>query len=158
MIAKTAYLTAVEAGRFFQGRLDTRDWDAATVEEQNKALVQASTDIDKLNYIGRKSLATQEHEFPRSSYTDGEFIDNLDTDNVPLNIKYAVCLQAVELLGGYSVNQEIQNTKNMSQWIGNARMQRDVESPMRSGICPEAMQLLLPYLRDPSEIDLVRVN
>lgn len=163
MTPKTSYITAVDAQAYFDGRLNVGAWDNATVADRAKALVQASTDIDKLLFIGEKSSATQEHEFPRTR-SDETGVDTLigtcDTDNVPYPVKYAVCEQAFALLDGYDVEKELNNLTATSQMYGAVRTTFDrgvVPMHLKAGLCAQAWQFLTPFFRDPREISVLRV-
>jgi len=163
MISKTSYVSAVDAATYFAGRLNTDAWDNALVSEREKALVQASTAIDTLLYIGEKSDDTQEHEFPRTrSDETGEatLIGTCDTDNVPLDVKYAVCEQALALLDGFDPEKETNNLAATSQWYGGVRTIFDrsvVPMHLKVGICAQAWQFLAPFFRDPREISVLKV-
>lgn len=163
MTGKTSYLEIADAEAYFAGRLNTDAWDNATVADRTKALVQASTDIDKLNYIGEKSDDTQEHEFPRTR-ADNTGVDTLlgmcDTDNVPYCVKYAVCEQALALLDGFLPDKEIDNLTVTSQWYGGVRTIFDrgvVPMHLKVGLCAIAWQFLSPFFRDPREISVLKV-
>jgi hypothetical protein len=91
MIAKTAYLTTTEAGIYFAGRLDKGAWTDASDADKAAALVQATTDIDKLEYLGTKFELQQEHEFPRL-WAD-PLVDSTPLDSDKRSIVYQVrCL------------------------------------------------------------------
>ncbi len=160
MIQKTAYFTASEAARYFEGRLNTDAWDNATSGDRTKALVMASADIDKLQYRGEKVNYQGEHEFPRK-FTDVELDETqYDSDSIPLAIKYAVCEQALALLDGWDVTQEIDALSTVSAGYGSVKSAFDRDMPpmhLRCGLCPQAWQFILPFLPDNRSIALYRV-
>ena len=163
MISRTTYITVVEAQTYFDGRLNTEVWDEALTTDRNKALIQASVDVDKLAYIGEKTSESQEHEFPRgrSDLTgETELLGRCDTDNVPFDVKYAVCEQALALLEGFEPAKEIDNLTATGQWYGEVRTTFDrstVPMHLKAGLCAQAWQFLTPFFRDPREISVLRV-
>ena len=50
-----AYANIELANSYFAGRLNTQAWDCATPQDQNKALVQATRAIDRLNFAGLRT-------------------------------------------------------------------------------------------------------
>lgn len=157
MIAKTSYVSIEDANTFFEGRLEKQDWTYAINDDRLAALIQASTDIDKLNFEGYKLVDQQEHEFPRQ-YNDCSVV--LDDDNIPLNIKYAVCLQALALLGGFDANKEIESLSLRRAEYGGVKTEFDrsvLPIHIRAGINAEAWQLICPFMRDDKAIALFRV-
>lgn len=160
MNAKTSYLQITEAQNYFNGRFDTTAWDRANPVDQLKALVQASTDIDKLNYLGFKSDSSQEHEFPRGR-ADLDVMPGIpDTDGVPLEIKYAVCEQAYILLDGWDSNREIDGLNIEQKIFGDVKtiFNRDtIPMNLRAGISAQAFQFVSPFLRDSREVTVLKV-
>lgn len=160
MIHKTSYVPSDIAQNYFDGRLNTEAWDCAGVTDRNKALIQASTDIDKLQYAGEKLTYQAEHEFPRK-YEDRIIdITDYDDDNVPLSIKYAVCEQALALLDGWDVTQEIDALSTVSAGYSAVKtsFNRDsVPMHLKCGLCPQAWQFILPFLPDNRSVSLFRV-
>jgi len=160
LTAKTGYISLVEATNYFSGRLETAAWDRSTPSNRSKALIQASTDLDKLQFIGEKVDMAQEHEFPRTLV--GYIVENVLTDNdlVPFIVKYAVCEQALALLSGFNVNKEIDGLFVSSSGYGTVKTTYDRKSvPMhlKSGLCAQAYQFLLPVLRDQGNVVFGRV-
>lgn len=161
MIAKTSYLTAVEAQRYFDGRVNTDAWDRASVSEQEKVLIQASTDIDKIAYRGNKQVAQQEHEFPRLFPDSNYDTTPYDTDNVPLGVKYAVCEHALAILDGFDVNKELDGLSVVAARYSTVQVNHDrstVPMHLKAGLCAQAWQQLLPFIRDNKSIMLSRVS
>lgn len=160
MTQKTAYLTIVEAQRYFDGRLNTDDWDDSTDSDKNKALIQASSDIDKIQYAGEKLVYQNEHEFPRN-FIDRQFdIEQYDGDGIPLAVKYAVCEHALALLGGWDVTQEIDGLSTVSSGYADLKTAFDrttVPMHLECGLCPQAWQFILPFMPDNRSVVLHRV-
>ena len=72
------YADRVTAQTYFDGRLGTWAWDSASDLDQGKALTQATTLIDRLNYYGRKWGRHQSLEFPRR-YSRKHYINYLSS-------------------------------------------------------------------------------
>ena len=75
---------------------DTDNWDDATTANQEKALKQATRNIDELLYLGSKYNLTQALSFPRSfiNYSEGETSSGTVNDK----IKTAEALEALKIL------------------------------------------------------------
>lgn len=150
MVDVTPYVDVEEAQTFFDGRLNTYAWDAASDPDKLKGLKEASSRIDRLQFQGCKLLESQEREFPRDFQTQ-----------VPEDIKQACCLIAISLLDGVDI--EIEN-KNLSVITQSFQGSRTTYEPsvrrdhFRHGIpSVEAWECLKPYLADGQELEIRRV-
>ncbi len=156
---RTSYVTTNEGDAFFAGKLRTSAWDNSTPESRDKALIEASTIIDNLNFSGQKLELQQEHEFPR--YGVDPTIENIVYDgDIPIMLKMAVCEQAYALLDGFDSEKEINNIHVKTKAFGDVKTSYDRDSipiNLKCGICSLAWQFLLPLLRDPRDIRIVRV-
>lgn len=157
---KTAYLTIDDANRYFAGRLDTDYWDQSSPSDQQKSLIQATSDIDRLAYNGVKAVPSQEHEYPRL-YNDQQFdMWVYDTDFVPMDIKYGVCEQALALLGGFDSQKEIDNLSVSRKSYASVKVEYDRSSiPMhlKAGLCANAWRYVIVFIRDQRNVLLTRV-
>lgn len=145
------YGTISEAETYFGERLNTRAWDTAVISDRTKALLMATRAIDRLNFSGSKNSYTQELQFPRG-----------DDTTVPSDIKYACFELALAFLDGVDLEQEANSVNVASDAFSGVRTTYDGDTyaeHMRAGI-PSivAWQYLKPYLRDPREILISRVN
>jgi len=104
------YTTEAEGNGFAQNYLNTQPWDDAIATDRDKALRQGTRIIDRINYIGVKTLPEQENEFPR----------NADTD-VPTGIKEATWLIALALLDGVDTELEFENLSLVAQGYSTIR-------------------------------------
>lgn len=157
---RTSYITEDEADAYFAGRLNTDVWDDATTENRNKSLIAASTIIDNLAFNGDKLELQQEHEFPR--FGVDRVIEEIvyDGDDIPVILKYAVCEQALAFLNGFDPEKEINALTIDTRQMGGVKTQYDrdvISTNLRCGICALAWQFLLPLLRDPRDIRMIRV-
>ncbi len=146
-----AYATIVEAQAYFDGRLNTDAWDDAETIDKTKALIMATTLIDRLNFRGSKASSSQELQFPRGNDTV-----------VPSDIKKASAEITLALLDGVDPELEFDNLRMKSQGYGVIRSTYDSErSPEHTvaGIPSSlAWRFLKPYLRNVQTVDLHRVT
>ncbi len=147
----TAYITAIDAQAYFDGRLNTGPWDNATSGDRDKSLSMATTLIDRLNFLGEKTDEDQDLQFPR------------DTDTViPEDIEFACAECALALLDGVDVELEFENLSMISQGYSNVRSTYDRSRPaehLLAGIPSVlAWRFLKPYIRDIHTVDLDRAS
>ncbi len=170
-----AYGTLSEANNYFDNRLRSVAWRRASKVDKKSAMHEATLIIDRLNFIGIKADVSQVHQFPRGP-TPNRFgtqtigippcgcsnsaVRDPDT-TVPTDIKYACFEIAIKLIQGYDPDREAEILAVNSQSYSNVRTGYDrtfVLDYMSAGIPSfRAWSYLKPYLRDPNEIDLVRV-
>lgn len=147
----TPYITETNADLFFESKLDAAAWDNETSTRREKALKEATRRIDKLNYIGERTDATQENEFPRGGDTE-----------IPRDIQYACALIALSLLDGVDTEQQVENLRLTSQGISSIRATFDssyVPEYLIAGIPNhEAWLYLQPYLRAGQDVTIQRAS
>ena len=117
-----SYVSLEEALSYFSTRLNTSEWDSATQDIQERALIMASSILDSMNFSGRKwksgspdSEDYQALQWPRypdyndpyllgiphlmtTSVSEREWIDSNGVPLIPKALKDAVCEQAYFLL------------------------------------------------------------
>lgn len=124
-------------------------WLTTSIDDRVKALVRATRAIDCLNYVGSVA-GTQKLQFPRGTDLD-----------IPDDLEAACYEEAGILLDGGDSQIEQSNLGVVSQGISSVRNTYDrtfVPANVRNGIMSYvAWSLLLPYLRDPNEVNLSRV-
>ena len=145
------YGSIVRAEQYFSERLGTRAWDTAIILDRTKALLMATRAIDRLNFAGDKSVSTQALQFPRG-----------DDTTIPVDVEFACYELALVFLDGIDLEQEANSVNVASDAFSGVRTTYDADTyaeHMRAGI-PSivAWQYLKPFLRDPREILLSRVN
>ena len=130
-----SYSTTEYADEYFAGRLHAESWGETSDADKEKALRQATKEIDRQLLKGRKATDTQELAFPR--YPDTE---------VPEAVKEACCEIALALLErGNSQRRKLQQEGVQSFTLGN--MSETYAPGAGSGlISPEAKELLRPWL------------
>ena len=150
----TPYLTVSEADVLVSAnKLSSQreGWDAATPDDRNIALIQATRRIDRLNFVGDRTAAAEAagNQFPRGSDTE-----------VPEDIKMACMEEAVLLLSGFDPEFEMQNLFVASQAIANVKTtySRDVlpEHIVAGIMSSEAWKYLAAYLRDSRTVKIRR--
>lgn len=145
------YADRHEANAYFQYRLGTQKWDAASEDDQNAALQMASDDIDKLPLRGFRRSTTQLRRFPRDYAPD---------DLVPEAVKFATCELALEYLKGVDPHKEYELLTRREMVYATIREQRHatrVEPHVVAGIPSlRAFNLMVPFLRDERSARLVR--
>lgn len=148
----TPYTSRAEGDTYFSGRLNTDCWDDASDADKDKALLQATRAMDRLNYRGEKTDADQELQFPRG----GDLL-------VPDDIKAACAEEALALLEGKDPEMERESLSIKSQEFGKAKVGFDKSTgrPMNilNGIMSAtAWSYILPYLRDPMTFFISRTS
>jgi len=145
------YLDATEANLYFAERLNSETWDLATSADKLKALIQATSIIDKLTFVGAKTEEDQDLQFPR----DG-------SEEIPDDIKIACCEIAISLLSGVDINQEIKNIQLVKAEYSTIRSTYDRSVALEYlsyGIpCYEAWARLIKYILDSRTINISRVS
>jgi hypothetical protein len=175
VFSNNAYADIPTAQAYFDGRLNTQAWDMATPEDQGKSLIQATRAIDRLNFTGLRSYDNNQRLAGINE--DGtlfgsiillpeggqplEFPRNGDT-TVPSDVIAACCECALALLDGVDTELEMQNANRTHQGFASVRETYDprvVNMAFRHGIPSMiAWNLLLPYLQDPCDVTIRRVN
>ena len=132
-VGENSYIDIEEADEYFAGRLHAESWGQADDETKEKALKQATREIDRQPLKGRKTETSQTLAFPR--YPDSE---------VPETVKEACCEIALALLErGNSQRRKLQQEGVQSFTLGNMS---ETYAPGGGLISPEAKELLRPWL------------
>jgi hypothetical protein len=71
--AANSYLTVAAADTIAEYRLGTLAWSTATTDNKGRALIQATTYLDQLGWVGTKATTTQALLWPRTDAECGEF-------------------------------------------------------------------------------------
>lgn len=170
-----AYGTLSEANNYFDNRLRSVAWKRAKKEDKKSAMHEATQMIDRLNFMGIKTDVNQVHQFPRGPSPRilhhqlligvplcgcTETVREANTV-VPTDIKYACFEIAIKLIQGYDPDREADILATNHQTYSGVRTGYDrtfIPDYMRAGIPSfRAWSYLKPYLRNPEEINLIRV-
>jgi hypothetical protein len=150
--AGDAYYGSIQDGDlYFSKRLRIDDWEVATPQDKVKALYEATSIIENLNFRGCKAVSTQRLQFPRGSDTV-----------VPEAINNAAYEIAILLLGGLDPEIESQNANVKQFKFGQITTEysdsKSTPPHVSAGIfSAKAWRLLYPFIRQNTEVDLVRV-
>lgn len=146
-----SYATIAEAATYLNDRLNVTAWECSTDDERRRALAMATNIIDRLNYLGAKTDPDQTNQFPRGGDT-----------TIPQDIKNASAEIALALLDGVDPELEYENLLMVSQGYSSLRstFNRNSAPPHVIAGVPSvlAWRFLQPYLRDPNELAIFRVN
>ena len=130
-----SYCTVEYADEYFSGRLHAESWGETSDADKEKALRQATKEIDRQLLKGRKATDTQELAFPR--YPDTE---------IPEAVKEACCEIALALLErGNSQRHKLQQEGVQSFTLGNMS-ETYAPGAGRGLLSQEAKELLRPWL------------
>lgn len=92
-----SYATEAEADAYWEAHAGNTDWTNAGVEAKKAALVQATTMIDQLQFVGRRADVDQALAWPRWSVVDPDGYWVADTA-IPAFVRKACCELAGRLL------------------------------------------------------------
>ena len=96
-----AYLSDAEADNLMVSRPAHSAWTAATADQKNEALKEATRRIDSMILRGNKYDSDQALEFPR--IIDGVTVGNADQDaEVPASVSWACLEEAMTIIGAGS--------------------------------------------------------
>ena len=130
-----SYCTIEEANEYFAGRLHAESWGETSDADKEKALKQATREIDRQPLKGRKTETSQTLAFPR--YPDSE---------VPETVKEACCEIALALLErGNSQRRKLQQDGVQSFSLGNMS-ETYTPGAGRGLLSQEAKELLRQWL------------
>lgn len=92
-----SYVLLTEANAYFDERLQVANWTAASDDDKNRALIQATRWLDRFDFMGERSTTAQALEWPRiGAYTKDGY--EYDTDSVPTFIKHTACELALKAM------------------------------------------------------------
>ena len=134
-IGTNSYIDVAGANEYFAGRLHAESWGETSDADKEKALRQATKEIDRQLLKGRKATDTQALAFPRHPDTE-----------VPEAVKEACCEIALALLErGNSQRHKLQQEGVQSFTLGNMS-ETYAPGAERGLISKEAKELLRPWL------------
>lgn len=134
-VGENSYIDINGADEYFAGRLHAESWGETSDAYKEKALKQATKEIDRQPLTGRKTADDQALAFPR--YPDEE---------VPEAVKEACCEVALALLErGNSQRRKLQQEGVQSFTLGNMS-ETYAASAGKGLLSQEAKELLRPWL------------
>jgi hypothetical protein len=137
--ASNSYVTLAEADAYFEDRLYTTEWDAATPTDKEKALVTATRRIDEELFTGEKTTLAQALKWPRI-FANDEGGDEFAADIIPTRLLQATCIVALELLKADFIAESYLNNYS---FLSTGTMQFKQFTQQSAGRLPsEAVRLL----------------
>ena len=152
-VGTDSYITVAEATTILEDYFDTDNWTGATTANQEKALKQATRNIDSQNLRGGK-VEEQALAFPRSIYFD---YDGDEYGVTPEAVKKAQALEALTILDERAnpdqsailqskgiVSQSVEGT---SVTYDSELVRRKVNNNKNQLLSTEAKSLLSKYIQ-----------
>lgn len=159
----TSFSTVNEGDEYFNQKMHSQAWFNLDSFDKQRSLNTATQLINKFNYLGSKTVDSQQNEWPRSGvYTKVNGIWTLiDSAIVPNDIIVAQYEIALALAGGTDIERELRGLHVTSRGFSSARTTYDprfVPQHLLHGV-PSAVawDYLLTYLkRDTAGSVLIR--
>ena len=139
-----SYIGESAASDYFDERLNTGAWDAASPDDRARALISATRWVDTQGFIGDKATTAQALAWPRRDVPD------IADDVIPVLVQQAVCEVALALLAAGGTD-----LLAVDGATGVKRKKVDVleteyfgpdDRPTGMEKVPHAIRLLAPYL------------
>ncbi|ABB14820.1 DnaT-like ssDNA-binding protein [Carboxydothermus hydrogenoformans] len=150
-----SYVDLTEAEEYFAGKLFADEWHNVDSKTKEKALIEATKRINRLQFKGIKANPTQLLEFPRAYPSIGTQNNNkglsfgfsigyVYEDTINENVKAATCEEALALLKyGNSARTKAQEQNVVRVSFGDVSEEYKASLKLLS---KEALELLKPYL------------
>lgn len=122
------------AEEYFQNRPNSELWLNSDKDKKEQALAFATVKINNLNFIGDKKVVSQKLEFPR----------NFEPE-LPLEIQYAVCEEAIYLLDN-SIHFKNKQYGISSVSIGNSSVSYFEKDSKNGLLSPEALSFVSKWV------------
>ena len=155
--AANSYVTLAEAVTYMGCRFGTTSFDNLSSADKEKALVQATREIDRHRFHGYRNSMVQALQFPRAyPYSSDEpMVATVAT--VPITIKHATCEQALAIAqnastGGTSQRARMQAEGVKSFQVGDLSETYGDSASFGSSLCPDARQLLNRWINRTARI------
>ena len=144
----TSYVTAADADNYIAVRPEANSWASLTEAQKQAYLMQATADVDRLRFIGRKYNGLETDE-SASNYQRLKFPRSVQaSEYIPEEVQLATCVQALYILanaGKHDETAKLAGQGAVSISISGA-MQMNVRQTPHSQICPEAKRLLARWI------------
>lgn len=148
--ASDSYVSLAEADTYFSARFGAEAYTDLEDADQEKALRQATREVDRHRIVGRRHYFSQALKFPRQYPYHREEPGESTAVEIPLSVKHATLEQALWICqnsptGGRSPRQQLQNEGVTSFRVGSAS-ETFGGGAMLGVLCPEARQLLSKWI------------
>lgn len=142
------YVSLSDANAYFDTRLNSDAWTAASETDKEKALIMAARIMNEFRYTGRKYNYTQPLAFPRlgteHELSDGQLMLYAVLITVPESVKNAQCEQAIYLLEGEDQNKLLASAGVQSYGAGGASF--SLYNDGYTQLAPKARHFLSQFL------------
>lgn len=140
-----SYLSVAAATELLDARLGSGAWASADPDDQARALIMATRDIDSNRFRGYKVAYDQALQFPRTDQPD------TPPDQIPQDVLLACAEQALWCIqnagtGGRSDRQKLQSQGVTQYTVGNLSETFRGGSFFGGGVCPEGLRYLQGYI------------
>lgn len=156
----TSYVTRAECTTYLDARLNSSAWTAASNDDQDRALIEATRTLDALTWQGSRVTTTQALQWPRQSVPDpdaprpafGTKYDTLyfDPTVIPTRLQSATCELALEFLKAGTTDLAALPASNgiITETVGPLSTTYATPAQRASGIArfPRVLQLVGPLL------------
>jgi hypothetical protein len=96
--SSNTYVSIADADTYFEERLHSSVWTAASIDTKKAALVWATRILDRsVEWVGTIKTTTQALRWPRSGVYTSDYV-SISSTIVPEFVKYAVCELAKQLI------------------------------------------------------------
>jgi hypothetical protein len=143
------YATLSEANTYHESHVASAAWDAATDDQKNRALVQATRELDAyLLWDGFASSTTQALAWPRTGLSDPDTGASVSGTTLPDRLIYATSEQARLLLAGdraAELDQQAQGLKALT--AGSVSLEFKDDAAPRQVVASSAFQFVAAWCR-----------
>lgn len=149
--AADSYVTLEEADAYMGSRFGTAAWDGLATADREKAIRQATREVDRHRFHGYRNSTAQALEFPRAYPYNADEPITTTVASIPRSVRHACCEQALWIArhaatGGVSQRQSLQAQGVKSFQVGDLREDFGEGRSLRPDLCPEAGQLLAGWI------------
>lgn len=142
-----SYLLLADAETYATERLQVGDWDGASTDEKNRALIEATRWLDHFDFAGERSTEAQALEWPRiGTYTRDGY--EYDTDTIPAFIEQATFELALQLLKDNAASKDTLGPTGLEAFnrakVGP--MEVEVRHANKAGDLPDSVRSLIRHV------------
>lgn len=147
-----SFVTLAEAETYMDGRLNSTAWSGDTDANKNIALVEATRELDVMDYTGYRVTDTQALSWPRQWATDPDdpVTGYFDTDEIPTRLKNATCELAFQFLAAGTTDvaalDSATNVKRSKVDVLETEYFSSTETPKGLARYPRVLNYIRPLL------------
>lgn len=153
VVGTNSYVSISESIVFFLDTLRNARWTSVDVNTKSAALIDATRYLERLDWIGTRTVSTQALSWPRSGVSDREGLA-LDSSVVPSFIKEATYEIALRLAEDPDlIDNFLQQTRDNTKRVRAGNVEAEFFVPTNgTPIFEWLVPLLRPYLRSATGI------